>query len=121
MKDPQIYTDGYQLALSLFHRTKSFGKHLRPTLGRKLEETAIDLVLTTKKAMFSKGDFKVKHLHKTSEILDEIRILIQLSRDLEMLTVGGYSEICLPTKELGKEIGGLLRHEDATKSARKSV
>jgi hypothetical protein len=50
MKDPKIYSDLYQVALHVFHRTKAFPKALRPTLGRKLEEAALEALLCIKKA-----------------------------------------------------------------------
>jgi len=117
VKDPKIYTDAYQLTLSIFHRTKSFSKHMRPTLGRRLEEAAINLAFATKRAMFSKADSKTRHLYQASDILDEIRILVQLSRDLEIISVGGYGELSEQTKELGRELGGLINHEQSKKSA----
>lgn len=118
MKDSKIYVDAYQLALNLFHRTKSFSKHLRPSLGRAIEEASLKLTFSTKKAMFSQSGRKTKHLYQTSEILDEIRILTQLSRDLEMISVGGYSEISKMTQELGRQIGGLIKHEQPKDSSR---
>ncbi len=116
MKDPQIYVDAYQLALSIFHRTKSFSKQIRPSLGRRLEESALTLLITSKKAMFSQSDFKVKHLYTLSDMLDEIRILAQLSFDLEMLSTGGFNELSELTNELGREVGGLLKHEKTRQS-----
>lgn len=117
MREPKLYKDSYQLAVSIFHRTKSYPKPLRPTLGRSLEESALQLVFSTKRAMFNPGELKIRHLHKASDLLDEIRILVQLSRDLETLTVGGYGELCELTKEIGKEIGGLIKHERTKKSS----
>ena len=120
MKDPKLYTDAYQLGLSLFYRTKSFSKHLRPTLGRSIEEAALSLIFATKRAMFSGSESRIKHLHKVSDILDDIRILLQLSRDLEMLSVGGYGELSELTKEIGRELGGILKHEKRKNPHRES-
>ena len=41
MKDPKIYSDCYQAVIQIFHRTKSIPKHLRPTLGRRIEDSAL--------------------------------------------------------------------------------
>lgn len=117
MKDPKVYRDAYQLTVSIFQRTKSYSKHLRPTLGRSLEEASLSLAFATKRAMFSKGEQKFRHLYKASDVLDEIRIMVQLSRDLEMLSVGGYGELCELTKELGRELGGLIKHAQAKDSS----
>jgi len=111
MKRPKIYSDCYQTAIQVFHRTKSFPKALRPTLGRKVEEASLNCLLSVRKASVAKGANRLKHLYTASDALDELRTLVQFSRDLHAINVSGLSEITALTKEIGREIGGFIKHE----------
>lgn len=63
MKEPKLYKDLYQISLHVFHRTKSFPKALRPTLGRKIEEAALNCLLSIRKASVAKPQMRLKHLY----------------------------------------------------------
>lgn len=116
MKNPKIYVDCYQATIHVFHRTKAFPKALRPTLGRKIEEASLNCLLGVRKASVSKSQMRLKHLYSASESLDEIRTLIQLAKDLNALNVAGLSELSALTKEIGRELGGFIKHEKSNSS-----
>ncbi len=111
MKDPKVFSDSYQLALTLFHRTKSFSKFLRPTLGRRLEDASISLLVYLKEASVYTAKLRLSKLRNASGQLDEIRLLMQLAKDLDALSAGSYGEVSELTSEIGREIGGFIRHE----------
>ena len=111
MKHPKVYVDCYQAAIQIFNRTKSFPKHLRPTLGRKLEESALTCLLSVQKACVTTKDLRLTHLRSASDSLDNLKTLIQVSRDLNALHIGGLSELSTLTLEIGKEIGGFIKSE----------
>jgi four helix bundle protein len=111
VKNPKIYSDCYQMSIQSFNRTRSFPKALRPTLGRKIEEANLKCLLSIRKASVTRGDTRLKYLYSASDALDEIRTLIQFSKDLKAINVAGFSEITNYTKEVGREIGGFIKHE----------
>ncbi|MCB0342451.1 MAG: four helix bundle protein [Pseudobdellovibrionaceae bacterium] len=111
MKEAKVFADSYQLGLIVFERTKAFPKHLRPTLGRKLEEGVITLLVAVREACLLKGSTRFKKLQQASHALDEIRILCQMSCDLRVFSAGMYHDISVLTSEIGREIGGFIRHE----------
>jgi len=115
MKEPKAYVDAYQLSIHLFHRTKNFPKQLRPTLGRKIEEGALNLTQNLRKTFVipnkdENRKQKLEHLREASLCLDDLKILIQMSYDLQAINVASLSETTILTREIGKEIGGLLKH-----------
>lgn len=116
MKEPKVYSDCYQVAILVFNRTKSFPKPLKPTLGRKIEEASLQCLLSIQKAGVTTGQSRLRNLYQASDALDEMRTLIQFSKDMQALNVGGFSELTVLTKEIGKEIGGFIRHERAKPS-----
>jgi len=114
LKKTKVFADAYQATIQVFFRTKSFPKALRPTLGRKIEESSIQCMLNLQKAETANKNNKINFLFMASANLDELRTLIQLSRDLKAINVAVFSELSKLTKEIGKEIGGFIKYEKNT-------
>lgn len=115
MKEPKAYVDSYQLSIHLFHRTKNFPKQLRPTLGRKIEEGTLNLTQYLRKTFVipNKDENriqKIEYLKMASLNLDDLKVLIQMSYDLQAINVASLSETTILTREIGKEIGGLMKY-----------
>ena len=111
MKEPKIFADCYQTSIQVFNRTKNFPKALRPTVGRRLEEASLNCLVSIRKASLCAPPLRLKYLHVASESLDEMRTLIQFSKDMGALNVTGFSELSGYTKEIGKELGEFIKHE----------
>ena len=116
VKDPKVLADSYQLTVMVFGRTRSFPKHYRPTLGRRLEDRAIDLtrairVASLSKAGGGKDSRRAACLQSASELLDEMRILLQLAHDMQIIPTTGYAELSELTAEVGRQIGGFTKFE----------
>lgn len=112
MRETKVYSDCYQATIQIFHRTKNFSKAMRPTLGRRIEEATLDCLVNVRKASVVKSQVqRLKHLNNADESLDELRTLIQLASELKELSVPAFSELAKHTKEIGRELGGWLKHE----------
>lgn len=112
MRETKIYSDCYQATVQIFHKTKNFSKAMRPTLGRRIEEATLDCLVNVRKASVVKSaEQRLKHLNNADEALDELRTLIQLAEDMKELNVAAFSELSKHTKEIGRELGGWLKHE----------
>jgi len=111
MKDSKVYSDSYQLTILTFHRTKSFPRHLRPTLGRSLEEKVLELSYVIRKSSVYTGRVRLKYLKLGSSALDEIKILGQMATDLKGFTTSSYHEFSKLTAEIGRELGGFIKYE----------
>ncbi len=110
MKNNKIYADCYQTAVTIFNSTKQFQKHLRPTLGRQMEETILKCLLSIRKANTAHKSRRLQYLWQASDALDDLRTVINLSKDLQALRCSAYSELCGLTAEIGKELGGFIKH-----------
>ncbi len=114
MKEPKVFSDCYHAAIQIFHRTKSFPKALRPTLGRRIEEASLSCLINVRKASVSAPSQRLKYLYIASEALDELRTLIQFAKDMQAINVAGFAEVSGFTKEIGRELGGFIKHEQRT-------
>lgn len=117
IKDPKIFADAYQLSLTTFHRTKNFPKALRPTLGRRLEEASLDLTRDIRVGMLKpakQSGERLPYIENASAHLDEIRIMLSLARDLQVISIPAYEELSMLTRDIGKAIGGVLKYAQQT-------
>jgi four helix bundle protein len=112
MRETKVYADCYQTSIHIFNKTKSFPRHLRPTLGRKMEESVINCLLNIRKAnVASQGRYRIDHLNQASQSLDDLRTLVNLSKDMQALNIPAYSEISNLTSNIGKQLGGFIKSE----------
>lgn len=116
ISDPKILVDSYQLTVMVFGRTRAFPKHFRPTLGRRLEDRVVDLTCTLRVATLNKRSSGKESrrpalLELASGHLDEIRILLQLAHDMQIVPSSGYGELSELTAAVGRQIGGLSKFE----------
>ena len=112
MKEAKLYKDCYQLSINIFFKTKTFNKAARPNLGRRLEETAINLVFYAHHATARNVTRRAEYLDFASVALDELRILLNLCFDTGLLSVGFYGENSNLMNEIGKQIGAFAKYDN---------
>ena len=77
------------------------------TLGDRLQATALDLNLALVEAAHSSS--KDRPLYRANRLLDQLRILLRLSRDTGLFTARQHEHVSRWNEELGRMIGGWLR------------
>lgn len=85
-----------------------FPKIKRYTLGQKLDNLTLDVF----ELLFSvptSGD-KVKILTQISVKVDLIKVLLRLSKDTQAIKNNKYLELQAILQEIGKMLGGWIRH-----------
>lgn len=80
-------------------------------MGRALEEKSLELAYAIRKSSVYTGKVRLKYLKIGSSLLDEIKILGQIAKDLKGLSTGSYHEFSKLTAEIGREIGGFIKYE----------
>ncbi len=80
----------------------------RFTFGDRLESTALDLVL----ALVEAGHVRAKDrpLYRASRLLDQLRILLRLACDIELISTKRHRFASEQMHELGRMIGGWMKH-----------
>jgi hypothetical protein len=104
---PPLYTESYHLAREMLRHTAQIPKNYRPTLGRRMEEAALDIVVTLRQELLKNQSFDLK---KVSLRVDELKVLIQLSYDVGILKDQAFGALATATDKIGKMVGGLAKH-----------
>ena len=78
MQLPTVYTKAYHMTLLVMNNTRKF-KPYRPTIGQGMEKASIDLVVK----LHCSNAKNNTNLRPILPIIDELKVLIQLSYDLK--------------------------------------
>jgi len=93
----------------LMDATRRFPKILRPTLGRRLDDTCIDALVRLSEARYLPRDVKADALRDVDKQLATARVLLRLARARDAVSGERYLLLSEQIDEVGRMIGGLRR------------
>lgn len=79
-----VYKDSYDLMLQLFFQTKSLPKEYKYTVGEKLKNEALALIIAIYEATKQVEKAKVECIEKAKAHLEIIRLLTRILKDLKI-------------------------------------
>jgi hypothetical protein len=104
-----IYKTTYELLEMVTRKTKDFPRDFKYSLGDKLRNECIELVIFIYKANTLRQQRK-EHLQQILERVQVIELMLRLSRDLRLFNVAAFSEIVLLTDSLARQAQGWITH-----------
>ena len=99
-----IYKITYELLQRVMKTTKEFSREYKFTLGQKIQEEVVELVVLLYKANSSEN--KTAHIEALLERLQVVELLLRLCHDLRLIPVKEYAAIVQMTEDLGKQAQG---------------
>lgn len=91
-----IYKTTYELLELVTKKIKDFPKNFKYSLGNKLHEECIELVVFIYKANSTQD--KAEFLKQLLERIQVIELMLRLSKDLHLINVESFSETVTLTK-----------------------
>lgn len=107
-----IVQKAYDVNVWLLPRVERFPRRYKFTLGDRIQATALDLCLALVEA--SHAQRKERPLHRANRLLDQLRLLVRLACDIEILSHKQLAFVSGHNEELGRMIGGWLRASRST-------
>ena len=110
MKESPLYARTYDLLLWLIPQTNKFPRVHRFGLAERMQEISFSFQDNLTAA--GKKQFKQDKLEKLREAdiqLEQLRIWIRLSRDLELLKVNQYEHLSRMVSEVGRLLGAWIK------------
>ncbi len=104
-----IYKTTYELLQLVTRKTKNFPRDFKYSLGDKIRNECIELVVFIYKA----NSFKEQRQDYLKQILERVQVIelmLRLSKDLRLLNVDAFSEIVVLTDALAKQTQGWVNH-----------
>jgi len=92
-----------------YQRSKRLPKLDRYTIGQKVFELLLEIVLLIVHAEYQSGDRKCYTLKTIAPKLDSIKILIRLARQIETIDEKTYIRYESELQTIGRMLGGWIR------------
>lgn len=102
-----IYKQTYDILLRIMTATKEFPREYKYTLGQKLKDEVMELVVLIYRAN-SAGD-KQAHVAQIVERVQVIQLMIRLAHDIRILPRRHYAALAEMTDSLARQAGGWLK------------
>ena len=102
-----IIVKTYNLTRWYIEKLAKLPRNHRFTLGEKIQNTLLDLLMLLSDAIYSKD--KQVLLQEANKSLEKLRILSRLMKDLNLLPIESYRFVSTSIDEIGKMLGGWMR------------
>ena len=114
-----IYKQTYDILIRAMTATKEFPREYKHTLGQKIKDELMDLVIHIYRANSAVN--KTQHIESILERIQSICLLLRLSHDMKILSRRNYAALAQMTDALGKQAQGWLKSSEGGKSERVQV
>ena len=94
----------YDLTLWLIQKVEHFPKSYRFSVGDRIVNDGLDLLLTLVKCAYSAD--KLKLLEAASSATNSLRYLLRLAKDLRLINIDSYGFSTGAVEEIGRMVGG---------------
>ena len=101
---PVVVGKAYDFSLWLIQKVEHFPRSYRFSVGDRLVGSAIDLLLRLVDAAYARD--KAGVLAEVNGMLNRLRFLLRLAKDLKLLTLDGYGHAAEKAEEIGRMAGG---------------
>lgn len=105
-----IYKTTYELLEMVTRKTKDFPRAFKYSLGDKIRDECIDLVISIYKANSTKQrqDF-IQHIIDRVQVIE---LMLRLSKDMHLINVASFSEIVTLTDSLARQAQGWIKYSN---------
>jgi len=99
-----VFKASYDLLVEIFSFTKNFTKEYKYTVGEKLKNETLDLIIMIYRANTKREKFET--LQKAREQIEVIRLLIRLMKDLHQISIKKFVQINKLIENVSKQLTG---------------
>lgn len=101
---PVVVVKAYDLVLWLLPKTEKFPRSFKFSVGDRLVDHALDLLLLLVESAYSSD--KTSSLEKATVKTNGLRYLLRVSKDLRLLSLDSYGFASERIEEIGRMVGG---------------
>jgi len=101
---PVVIQKAYEFNLWIVQKVGSFPKSYRFSIGDRLIDGVINLLMRLVDAAYTRE--KEPILTEVNQMLNRLRYLLRMSKDLHLLTVDSYGFAAEKVEEIGRMVGG---------------
>jgi four helix bundle protein len=101
---PVVVQKAYEFSIWLIQKVENFPRSYRFSVGDRLVQSVLDVLLRLVDAAYSRD--KPRILTEVNGMLNRMRFLLRLAKDLKLLNVDSYGHAAERVEEIGRMVGG---------------
>ncbi|MEK7277987.1 MAG: diversity-generating retroelement protein Avd [Chloroflexota bacterium] len=110
MNESPIFSRMYDFLKWFLPQATKFPRAYRFTLSERAQIHALDLQETLIAAGLRRGSERLPHLRQADSQLAQLRHMIRLCKDLDLITLAQYEHASEHLAEIGRLLGGWMRN-----------
>jgi hypothetical protein len=99
-----VFKASYDLLPEIFRFTSNFTREYKFTVGEKLKNEALTLIVLVYRANSSRN--KIEIIQEARDKIEMIRLLIRLLKDLKQISLNGFVMINKKIESVSKQLSG---------------
>ena len=99
-----VYKLAYDLLISIYRRTSTFTREYKYTIGERLKNETLELLINIYKANKSKKDSRVQYIESARKHVEVLRLLLRVVKDLKVIGIKGFVALNVQVEELSKQL-----------------
>ncbi|MEA2040981.1 MAG: four helix bundle protein [Bacteroidota bacterium] len=105
-----VYKLGYDLLIAIYNRTKLFTREYKYTLGEKLKNEILELLINIYKANKSKQATRLQYIDTARQNIEVVRLLLRVTKDLKIIGIKGHVVLNVQVEELSKQLSSWQKY-----------
>jgi len=105
-----VYKLGYDLLIAIYDRTKLFTREHKYTLGEKLKNETLELLINIYKANKSKQTTRMQYIDTARQNIEVVRLLLRVAKDLKIIGIKGHVALNVQVEELSKQLSSWQKY-----------
>ena len=99
-----VYKLGYDFLLDIYKRSKTFPREYKFTIGERLKQESLELLINVYKANKSKEDVRVGLIENARGNVEVLRLLLRIVKDLDVLGAKGFVHLNAQIEMLSRQL-----------------
>jgi hypothetical protein len=110
--DTRIYNALFRLSVDLFDKTRCFPKDVKPSIGRRIEETLLDMADMVVYANMYEGTERLRYIDALRVRYEKLQFLINLAVSNKHISISGQADISVAMSKIGRQITGWRKYTE---------
>jgi hypothetical protein len=98
------------MLLAIYDRTKLFTREHKYTLGEKLKNETLELLINIYKANKSKQATRMQYINTARQNIEVVRLLLRVTKDLKIIGIKGHVALNVQVEELSKQLSSWQKY-----------
>lgn len=100
----EVYKKSYDLLIKVFDSVKHYRREYKYNLGDKIKQEVLDAMISIYRANVSYK--KKENIERAKEHIEMLKILIRLSKDIQLINIEKYTELFSCIEDISKQLSG---------------